>query len=457
MVGLMSSDAVEQLRATLSGWVLEPTDADYDETRAVHNGMIDKRPGLIACCRNSADVADAVTFGREHGLEISVRGGGHNVAGSAVCDGGLMIDLAPMRGIYVDPATGRTRAQGGVTWNEYNRATHAHGRATTGGVISTTGIAGLTLGGGLGWLMGKHGLAVDNLESVELVTADGEIREVSDETDPDLFWALRGGGGNFGVAASLAYRTHELTEVTGGIVAYPLAETKAVMDAYREVTADLSDDCTAFCGMVHAPDGSGMKIVAMPVCHLGTPSQAEKELQPLRSVTTPALDVIGPMPYPVVNTLLDDAYPKGARNYWKTAFFEELADGAVEAMVEAFERAPSPMSGMVVEHFHGEVSRIPATATAFPHRAVGYNLVLTAEWLDPADDEVNIAWAQETMGALSPFMSEASYINYLGAEEPSERVRNAYGANWDRLVELKRRYDPDNLFHLNQNIDPTAG
>lgn len=455
MVATMTSDALAQLRDSFSGAVLDEGDVRYDDTRAVHNGMVDKRPALIACCRNSADIADAVRFGRDHGLELSVRGGGHNVAGTAVCDGGLMIDLAPMRGIYVDPATGLARAQGGVTWREYNRATHAHGLATTGGMISTTGIAGLTLGGGVGWLMGRYGLAIDNLASVELVTADGQIRQVSEETDPDLFWAVRGGGGNFGVASSFQYRTHPLSEIFGGIVAYPLADTRAVFDVYREVTANASDDCTALCGLVHAPDGSGTKIVAAPVCHLGAPADAEREVAPLRSVATPALDAIGPMPYPIVNTLLDDAFPKGARNYWKTAFFDDLADDAVDVMIDAMERAPSIMSGMVVEHFHGEVSRIPTGATAFPHRSEGYNLVLTSVWTDPRDDEPNVAWARETMGALAPYMSEASYVNYLGANEPAERVRGAYGPNWDRLVELKRRYDPDNVFHLNQNIDPS--
>ena len=456
MTGFIPSEAVDGLRGLFTGDVLEPSDLDYEQARQVHNGMVDKRPALIARCQNTADVVDAVNFGRDNGLEIAVRGGGHNIAGRAVTDGGLMIDLAPMKGTYVDPGRGTVRAQGGVTWGGYNRAAHLHGLATTGGVISSTGVAGLTLGGGLGWLMGKHGMAIDNLLSAELVTADGQVRSVSEETEPDLFWAVRGGGGNFGVAASLEFQAHPLTMVLGGIVAYPLSDARHILDVYREVTADLPDEMTAFCGLVHAPDGSGHKIVAVPVCHSGDLGTAEKDVQPLRSAATPLLDVIQPMPYPVVNTLLDGAFPRGARNYWKSAFFKELNDEAVGVMVEALERAPSTMSGLVVEHFHGEVTRIPTTATAYPHREPGYNLVLASEWLDPAEDAVNIAWAKETFGALAPYMADASYVNYLDFDD-IDRVRAAYGPNWDRLVQVKRHYDPDNLFRLNQNIDPGEG
>jgi FAD/FMN-containing dehydrogenase len=455
MAASVSTESVEQLRARCSGVILEPGDPGYEEARHVHNGIIDRRPAVIARCHGTADVVDGVRFAREHGLEIAVRGGGHNVAGRAVTDGGLMIDLATMKGIYVDPATRRARAQGGVTWAEYNRATHLHGLATTGGVISTTGIGGLTLGGGLGWLMGTYGMAVDNVRSIELVTADGDVRIVTEESDADLFWALRGGGGNFGVAASLEYDAHPLTTVLGGIAAYPLAEARAVFDAYKAVTAGASDELTAFCGLVHAPDGSGHKLAAQVVCHSGDQQRAEAEVRPLRSVGTPLLDVIQPMPYPVMNTLLDAAYPRGARNYWKSAFFKDLDDAVVDTMVEALQKAPSIMSGMVVEHFHGAATRIDPTATAFPHREPGYNFVLTGEWLDPADDEVNIAWVRQTFAALGPHMTDANYVNYH-SEDDADRTRAAYGPNWPRLVQLKRRYDPDNVFRLNANIDPNA-
>jgi hypothetical protein len=445
----------DELAASFSGELLEPTSPGYDEARRVHNGLIDKRPALVARCSNTADVRDAVNLGREANVEIAVRGGGHNVAGLAATDGGLMIDLAPMRGIHVDPARRRVRAQGGVTWNEYNRAAAVYGLATTGGVISSTGIAGLTLGGGLGWLMGKYGMAIDNLESAEVVLADGRVVTASEAEDPDLFWAIRGGGGNFGVATSFEYRAHPLDMIYGGIAAHPLASAGEVFDTYRQFTKSLPDELTAFAGLVHAPDGSGMKIVATPVCHCGDLKQAEADVRPIREVGPPLLDLIGPMPYPVINTLLDGAFPKGALNYWKSAFFTELSDAAVQTMVDAFEATPSIMTGMVVEHFHGAVTRVDPTATAFPHRQPGYNLAITGEWLDPSETEANVRWVRETFAALEPYMAPQVYVNYLGDDDRA-RTRSAYGPNYDRLLDLKRRYDPDNRFRRNANIDPTA-
>ncbi len=372
----LSRGSVDGLRAQFSGEVVGPDDAGYDAARAVHNGLIDKRPALIARCANTADIVDAVRFARAEGLEISARGGGHSVAGKAVTEGGVMVDLAPMRGSYVDPARRRARVQGGATWNDYNRVTHQHGLATTGGVISTTGVAGLTLGGGVGWLMSRFGMAVDNLTSVELVTAEGDVVQVSADAEPELFWGLRGGGGNFGIAASLEFEAHPLDTILGGIVAYPLSEALAGFAAYQEATADPPDELEAMFALVHAPDGSGDKIVALPVCHSGDSATGEALVAPLRNVGTPAVDLIGPMPYPVMNTLLDAGFPKGARNYWRSAFFKELSADVVGVLVDAFEQVPSPMSGMFIEHFHGAVTRIDPTATAFPHREPGFNIVL---------------------------------------------------------------------------------
>jgi FAD/FMN-containing dehydrogenase len=445
----------DELAASFSGELLAPDSAGYEEARLVHNGLIDKRPGLVARCSNTADVRDAVNLGRDAGVEISVRGGGHNVAGLAATAGGVMIDLAPMRGIHVDPATRRVRAQSGVTWNEYNRATNVYGLATTGGVISTTGISGLTLGGGLGWLMGKYGMAIDNLESAEVVLADGSVVTASDDDDADLFWAIRGGGGNFGVVTSFEYRAHPVDMILGGIAAHPLSAAGEFFDFYRQFTKSLPDELTSFAGLVHAPDGGGTKIVANPVCHCGDPAQAESDLKPVHEFGPPLLDLIGPMPYPVINTLLDAGFPKGALNYWKSAFFTELSDAAVRTMVDAFEAAPSQMSGMVIEHFHGEVTRVDPTATAFPHRRPGYNLALIGEWLDPSETETNIRWVRETFAALEPYMAPQVYVNYL-ADDDGARTRDAYGPNYDRLLDLKRRYDPDNRFRLNQNIDPAG-
>jgi FAD/FMN-containing dehydrogenase len=450
----LSRDAVEALRAQFSGTVLESNDAGYDVARAIHNGLIDKRPAAIANCFSTADIADAVRFGRSNDLEISVRGGGHNPAGKAVTSGGLMINLAAMRGTYVDPRRRRARAQGGATWNDYNRATAQHGLASTGGVVSTTGVAGLTLGGGLGWLMGRFGMACDNLKSVELVTAEGEVLQVDDDSDPDLFWGLRGGGGNFGVAASLEFEVHPIQEVLGGLVAYPLSDALRVLTPYQEITADPPDELMSVLVLAHAPDGSGNKIVAVPVCYSGEIAAGEDLVAPVRSAGTPAVDVIGPMPYPAINTMLDAGYPRGARNYWRSAFLKELNEDVLGVLLDAFERVPSPMTSILIENFHGAATRVDATATAYAHREPGYNLALTGEWLDPADDDANIDWIRGTFEAVANYTADDVFLNYLGEE--AERVRAAYGPNWERLVTLKRRWDPDNVFRLNQNIPPSG-
>ena len=450
---MATTEVTDELRAAFSGRILQSDDDGYEEARRVHNGLVDRRPALIAQCRNTADVADAVRFARASGLDVCVRGGGHNVAGRAVVDGALMIDLSPMKGIHVDPDAGTARAQGGVLWKELNRETAAHGLAVTGGAISTTGIAGLTLGGGLGWLMAKHGLAADNLLSVELVDADGGIRNVSEESDPDLLWALRGGGGNFGVAASLEYRLHPLTMVTGGLIAHPFDAAGDMLRFYRDACATLSDDLTVFAAAVHAPDGSGMKIAGMVVFHTGTPEEAERELAPFKEWGSPLVVEVGPMPYPVMNTILDAGYPTGSLNYWMSSFANGLSDGLIETMIERFATVPSPMSAILLEHFHGAVCRVPVTGTAVPHREEGWNLVLPSVWMDPADTEANIAWTRETHAALGEHLTDRRWLNYLGDDQDSA-VRAAYGPNYDRLVEVKRRVDPDNVFRHNHNIVP---
>jgi FAD/FMN-containing dehydrogenase len=445
------AERLEELRAVFSGSVLEAGDAGYEEARRVHNGLIDRRPALVARCRSTVDVADSVRFARANGLEISVRGGGHNVAGRAVADGALMIDLAEMKGIHVDREAKTVRAQGGVIWAELNREIAAHGLAVTGGVISTTGIAGLTLGGGLGWLMAKYGLAADNLVGVELVTADGRILEVTPGSDPDLFWALRGGGGNFGVAASLKYRLHPLSTVVGGLIAHPLQAGADLLRFYRDAVAAASDDLTVFAGLVGTPDGF---FAAMLVCHTGGEEEAERDLAPFREWGSPVLVDVGPMPYPVMNTLLDADFPAGSLNYWLSSFTSWLPDGLIDVAVERFASTPSLMNAILFEHFHGAVCRVGPTDTAVPHREQGWNLVLPSVWTDPADTEANIAWTRETHAALEPHMSRRRWLNYLGDDQGEEAIRAAYGSNYDRLVELKRRYDPENVFHHNHNIVP---
>jgi len=445
---------LEQLRGAFSGSILEPGDAGYDDARAIHNGLIDRRPAVIARCRNTADVADAVRYARTAGLDICVRGGGHNVGGRAVVDGALMVDLAPMKGIHVDPGAGTVRVQGGSTWRELNRETAVHGLAVTGGAISTTGVAGLTLGGGLGWLMAKHGLAADNLLGVELVNADGAVLDVTAESDPELFWALRGGGGNFGVAASFEFRLHPVSMVTGGLIAHPLDAARDMLRFYRDAADTLSDDATVFAALVHAPDGSGAKVAAMVVFHTGDPEAAQRELAPFLGWGSPAMVQVGPMPYPVMNTLLDDHYPRGALNYWISSFTAGLSDGLIDTVVDRFKTVPSEMSAILFEQFHGAVCRVGPTDTAIPHREKGWNLLLPTVWTDPADTEACIAWTRDTHAALGEHLAKRRWLNYLGDDQDASAIRAAYGPNYDRLVELKRRYDPENVFHHNHNIVP---
>jgi FAD/FMN-containing dehydrogenase len=450
----LDAEPIDRLSAALSGTVFLPEDEHYDEVRRVHNGLIDKRPALIVRCLGTADVVAAIELAKETGLEVSVRGGGHSVSGLAATEGGLMIDLAGMKGIHVDPSARTVRAQAGVTWGELNREAALHGLATTGGVVSTTGIAGLTLGGGLGWLNGVHGLAVDNLLSVELVTGAGGVLNVTGESDPDLFWALRGGGGNFGVATWFEYRLHQLPQVVGGIVAHPFESAPELLRFFRGLADGIPDELWVVAGLTHAPDGSGTKLAALVVCHAGPVEQAEEDLRAVREFGSPVLSEIGPMPYPVVNTLFDAAYPRGALNYWKSSFLDELEDGAIGTLVERFAAAPSPMTAIVIEQFHGAVCRVPVSATAVPHRKPGYNLGIFSEWLDPAATDENIAWTRETYGALGQFRADRRYVNYFDKDEPNDAIRAAYGPNYDRLVEIKRKHDPNNMFHLNHNIAP---
>jgi len=451
----ISESDIEGFDAGFRGKLVRPGDETYDTVRQVHNGMIDKRPALIACCTGVSDVVDAIKIGVEFELEISVRGGGHNVAGRAVCDDGLMIDLSNMKGIYVDTQARTVRAQAGVIWNELNRETQLHGLATTGGMVSSTGVAGLTLGGGLGWLMGKYGLAIDNLISVELVTATGEVLQVSENENNDLFWGLRGGGGNFGVATSFEFKLYDVgPTIIGGLVAYPFEQAREVLKFYRDFTADLPDELSVLGGLIHAPDGSGAPLVAILACHCGSQEEAEKAVEPIKAFGDPAMVQLGPMPYSMVNAMLDDGFPKGALNYWKSSFISELTDDAIDSMIAQFSACPSGMTGMIMEHFHGVATSIRPENTAFPHRDTGYNLLIASEWLESADSESNITWTRETYNLLEPFMRDSSYVNYLGDDETSDRVKSAYGVNYDRLQKLKTRYDPDNVFHLNQNIVP---
>jgi FAD/FMN-containing dehydrogenase len=437
-----------------SGQLLRPADEGYDEARRVHNGLVDRRPALIARCRSTADVVAAIGAARQAGLEISVRGGGHSVAGKAVLDGGLVVDLSPMRGIHVDARRRRLQAQGGVTWAELNREAFLHGLAVTGGTVSTTGIAGLTLGGGHGWLMNRHGLAADNLLAAELVTADGTVLAISDGEEPDLFWAVRGAGANFGVATWLEYRLHPIgPTVTAGVVIHPFDVAGELLRVYRDVVPTLPDDLTVYAGFLHAPDGSGTPLCAMVLCHAGAPEDAARDLDPLLRFGDPVDVQVGPMPYPQANTLFDAAYPKGALNHWKSAFVHEIPDELIDVLEQAFRACPSLFSLLAFEEFHGEVTRVSPDATAVPHREPGFNLLITSVWREPDATEPNVAWTRAAYDAVEPFVAGGRYVNYLDSDDVDD-VGAAYRGNHARLAALKHRYDPENVFHLNQNIRP---
>ena len=449
------ASSLELLSSTFTGHMLQPSDPGYDDARRVHNGLIDKRPTLIARCRGTADVADAVKLGRAANLEIAVRGGGHNVGGRGTIDGGLMIDLAPMKGIHVDAARRTTRAQGGVLWKELNRETQLHSLATTGGVVGTTGIAGLTLGGGLGWLMPKYGLALDNLISAEMVMADGTVCRAAADENLDLFWAIRGGGGNFGIAASLEYALHPVGPmIAGGLVAHPFQNARNVLRFFRETCATLPDEMMMVAGLLTAPDGSGQKLVGLLAAHSGPLAEGEAAVKPIKAFGPPVMDAMGPISYCQMNGLLDASIPRGALNYWKAHFLTDLSDDCIAVIVDAFAGCPSPMCQVVVEHFHGAASRVPVQDTACAMRITGFNLVIVSQWMDQRDNERCIAWCRDMYASLTPFLGSARYVNYIGEDEAGDPAAVAYGANYPRLRELKSKYDPDNVFHVNVNIRP---
>ena len=451
------AEAAAKLAADFQGQVLRPADTGYEEARKVHNGLVDKRPALIARCHGVADVVAALGLARKLGLEVAVRGGGHNVAGRATIDGGVMIDLSPMRGVAVDPKGRTARAQGGATWADLNPATQTHGLAVTGGVVSSTGVGGLTLGGGIGWLMGKHGLALDNLRAVELVTADGEVLQVDKQSEPDLFWALRGGGGNFGIATSFEFDLHAVgPTVVGGPIVHPIARARDTLQFFRDTTRSLADDQILFAALTHAPDGSGAPVAAMVTCHCGPPAEAERAVRPLKQFGTPMADGVGPVAYEQLNAALDASFPKGALSYWKSNFLTELSDAAIATMIDCFARCPTPMGQFLIEHLHGAVTRVGVSETAFPHRKEGYNFLILAQWTNPADTSACIEWARETASLMRPFFAAGRYVNYLDDDEAGDPVAAAYGPNYRRLQQIKAKYDPANVFRMNQNIRPLA-
>lgn len=445
------ADLIDAFKSDFHGQVILPADVSYERARRIWNMSIDKYPGLIARCAGVVDVVRAVNFARVNDLLVAVRGGGHNVGGRATCDDGLVIDLSSMKGVFVDPTQRTVRAQGGATLGDVDRETHLHGLAVPLGVVSRTGIGGLTLGGGSGWLVRKYGFTCDNVLSCEVVTAEGGVVTASDEHNSDLFCGLRGGGGNFGIVTSFLYRAQPVSNVLGGFVVYPRDQARAVFRHYRAFMATAPEELTAFVALVSMPDGLPVTVVA--ACYCGDIAEGERILKPLRAFGVPLADAIQPMPFPVMQQLLDAANPDGNYNYWRSTFLDELSDGALDSIIEHASRAHSPLSGAVIEFYGGAGSRIAPASTAFTQRQSQYNVQMAAQWTDAAENQAHIAWARDFSDALKPYSSSRYLVNYLN-DESSDAVRGAFGDSYPRLMELKRKYDPTNFFSLNQNVQP---
>jgi len=444
----------DEFKAGLRGQLLSPGDDGYDRARRLWNGMFDRRPALIARCAGAADVIRAVSFARDNRLVVAVRGGGHSFPGYSVCDGGLVIDLSAMKAIRVDLRTRTVRAQAGVKWIEFDHETQAFGLATTGGTDGDTGIAGLTLGGGLGWLSSKYGLTIDNLVSADVVTADGRLLTASATENQDLFWGLRGGSGNFGVVTSFEYQLHAVgPTILGGMVAYPLGRAKEVLRFYRHFAKAAPDDVTTYAAFVTPPGGE--TVAALFCCYCGPLAKGEEVIRPLRSLGSPVQDLLGPMPYVAQQRLFDGAFPAGSYYYAKAGSLADLTDEAIEVFAEYVATKPSPLSGVLVQTVCGAASRVASDATAFPHRRLPYAPVIVSQWLDAATSEKNVGWARDFWKALHPLAGGGVYVNDLSYDD-ADRVRTAYGANYERLAALKKAYDPDNLFRLNPNITPAG-
>jgi hypothetical protein len=451
---------VRELRDSLRGELVLPGDDAYDEARSVWNGIIDRRPALIARCTGTRDVIAAIGFARSEGLTVAVRGGGHNVAGNATVDGGLVIDLSPMKGVRVDPEARTVRAQGGLTWGELDAETQAFGLATTGGLVTTTGVAGFTLGGGIGWLMRTHGLACDNLISADLVTADGQTVHASETENAELLWGLRGGGGNFGVVTEFEFRLHPVSHIYGGLLGWPFEAAPDVLRAWREWIADTPDELCTMAAFLYAPplpfipaEVQGAPIFGMACFHVD-PDRGEEDFKPLRDLG-PAVDVVGPMPYSAIQGMFDDGTPRGSRNYWRSGYLSELSDDAIDTIMSfCGANIPAPMGQFHIHQMGGAMSRVPAGGTAFGNRDEPFLLNYIGMGLDPAQDDEVIGWAKGSSDAMAPYSTGARYVNFL-ADEGEAGVRTAYEAEtFTRLQNLKVRYDPTNFFRLNQNIKP---
>jgi FAD/FMN-containing dehydrogenase len=445
--------SADDLRSALRGEVLVPGDHGYDTARRIFNAMIDRRPAAIARCAGAADVVTCVGFARAQRLEVSIRGGGHNVSGKAVCEGGLMIDLTPMKSVRVDPLRRLVRAEPGLTLGELDRDGQRFGLATPTGIVSATGIAGLTLGGGIGWLGGKHGLACDNVTSVDIVTADGRLVVASPDDHADLFWAVRGGGANLGVVTSFEYRLHPVGPVLGGAVVWPIDQARSVLRLYDEFARGCPDELSANAGFATAEDGA--TVLGVAVAWIGPLDAGERALKPLRSFGRPLADMIGPMSFVELQRGGDAAFPPGRRHYWKGGFLRRLDHAAIDTLIHFAATRPSPYTQIGLQQMHGAAARVSPADAMFAHRHDQWDCLLLSQWEGPGDDERNIRWTRDVHAAMEPYLERAVYVNDLGDDE-SDRVPAAYGANYDRLATIKGTYDPDNVFRWNQNVVPAS-
>jgi FAD/FMN-containing dehydrogenase len=459
----LSTDILTALRPELRGSLCLLDEAGYDEARTIWNAMIDRRPSAVVRCAGASDVMRAVRLARDNGLLVAVRGGGHNISGNAVCEGGLLIDLSPMRSVRVDPKKRTARVEPGVTLGEFDKEAQAFGLATPLGINSTTGVAGLTLGGGFGWLSRKFGFTVDNLISADVVTADGALVQASAVENPDLFWAIRGGGGNFGVVTSFEFKLHPVgPNLTSGLIVHPFARARELLAGYREVAAAAPDELTAWVVLRKAPplpflpaEVHGKEILVFAVCYAGEPANAEKALAPLRALGEPIADVIGVQPYAAWQTAFDPLLTPGAFNYWKSHNFTALSDGLLDTLVDYVGTLPTEECEIFIGQVGGASSRIDADATAYPHRDTNFVMNVHTRWRERGDEQTAIKWAREFFAATAPHATGGVYVNFM-PEDETERVPGAYGSNYTRLAALKAKYDPDNLFRLNQNVQPKA-
>ncbi|MBD9372249.1 FAD-binding oxidoreductase [Rhizobium sp. ARZ01] len=461
--GALSNDALMAFQTQLRGRFCLPNEPGYDEARTIWNAMIDRRPGAVVRCHGASDVMLAVSFARDNGLLLSVRGGGHNIAGNAVCEGGLLIDLSPMRSVHVDPKKRTARVEPGATLGEFDKEAQAFGLATPLGINSTTGVAGLALGGGFGWLSRKFGFTVDNLISADVVTADGKLVQASATENPDLFWAIRGGGGNFGVVTSFEFKLHPIgPDVIAGLIVHPFANARELLSGYREVAATASDDLTMWVVLRRAPplpflpeEVHGKEILVFAVCYVGEPSKADEALAPLRVLGEPIADVIGVQPYAAWQTAFDPLLTPGAFNYWKSHNFTALSDGLFDTLIDCVGTLPTAECEIFIGQLGGASGRVAADETAFPHRDAKFVMNVHTRWRDPADERASIEWARGLFAATAPHATGGVYVNFM-PEDETDRVAQAYGNNYARLAMLKAKYDPANLFRLNQNVRPSS-